>query len=308
MKTAFIFPGQGAHVNKVSVLQGYDRQLYADEIEIISEAYGMDILDFALHADAATLSQVQYTQLIVFATSICFLAIAKKNGVRPDLVAGHSIGQFAAMYAAGCFDLAAEAGLVRQRATLMGEITTEGKLCAIKAPFPMDMAYITGLCDEISKQTGKILGPALINSDKQIVVGGEPEALKEISEQLRRGGRGYSSVILPVGQAFHTELMRPMLKPFEACLNRISVKEPSIPLVLNTTGAFYHGEDLRNELLAHCVRPVQWLNTMQTISEEKPIIYEVGLGHTLSGFFRNYAKTHVVPMEDPKLFFKAIRP
>ena len=97
MKTVFLFPGQGAHVNRISVLKGYDSSLYSSELEIISDAYGFDILDFACSANSETLSQVKYTQLIMFASSVAFLQIALKNGVCPDVVAGHSIGQFAAL-------------------------------------------------------------------------------------------------------------------------------------------------------------------------------------------------------------------
>lgn len=306
MKIAFLFPGQGGHVGKVSALLSYDRSLYETELNCISEVYGMDILDFALKADAATLGRVQHTQRIMFAASVCFLEIAKKSGVQPDLATGHSIGQYAAMYAAGCFDLADGASLVQQRAALMSEIAAVGKLCAIQAPFPIDTAYISGLCDTISGQTEKIIGLALINSDKQLVVGGEPEALSEFTEALKADGR-YSSVLLPVGQAFHTALMEPMSAPFEACLNQVSIREPSIPLILNTSGKYYSGEDLRKELLFHCVRPVQWLQTMQLLAAEKPVLFEVGPGHTLSGFFRNYARVRVIPMEDPKQFFKAVQ-
>lgn len=307
MKNIFVFPGQGAHVNKISLLKNYDNSLYCTELDIISDAFGFDVLDFACSADANTLNMVKYTQLIMFASSIAFLQIAKKNNIFPNLVAGHSIGQFSAMYAAGCFNLYDLACLIKRRADLMSEVSTIGKLCAIKAPFSIDLEIVQNLCYAISENSGRVLSISLYNSENQIVVGGDVEAISSLMITIEKQKLRYTCVLLPVGQAFHTNLMASMLKPFSEYLDKITISKPNIPIILNTTGNLYSGENLKQELLDHCIKPVMWIQTMTEILQiSNSRIFEVGLGHTLSGFFRNASKVKIVTMEDKKVFFNSI--
>jgi len=307
MKTIFLFPGQGAHVSKISVLKEYDSSLYSEEMKIISDAYGFDVMDFVCSADSATLSQVKYTQLVMFAANAAFYHIAVRNGLVPDITAGHSIGQFSALYAAGCFDLHEIAVLIKQRAELMSQVTVSGKLCAVKAPFSIDPDKIREICRSITEGTERILDIALLNSDKQIVIGGEESAVSEFINYTETEKPGFSAALLPVGQAFHTKLMESMLEPFGECIDRITVRKPQIPVILNTTGTFYSNDDLKNEMLSHCVKPVQWEKTIrELLKTEDARIYEAGPGHTLSGFFRNMSKTKVIVMEDRKTFLRSL--
>lgn len=306
MKNIFVFPGQGAHVNKIKVLTVYDSGFYKKEMDMISEAMGFDVMDFALQADAATLSQVKYTQIVMFAASVAFLSIAESYDLYPDIAAGHSIGQYAALYAAGVFDLFELSKLIKARAEIMSLIPADGKLCAIKSPFPVEVEFIEALCKKITDGKEGIVQIALYNSDKQIVVGGNENALLKLHQELESSG--YSVVILPVGKPFHTGLMEEMLEPFSKVLTNIPARRPKIPVILNTTAEYYTDQDLKQELLNHCVKPVRWHQTMEKLLEiEDTKIYEVGLGHTLSGFFRNISKRKVITMEDKRSFSEDLK-
>lgn len=298
----FVFPGQGTQSNAmVANLMMYGQSIFLEKMNIISEAVGFDVLAFISKATQKDLSKVEYTQIVVFAANVAYLAVAEKFDIIPNVVAGHSIGQYSALYAAGSFELFEAARLVKQRADLMAKVEQKGGMCAVRAPVPLDFDKIKNLCESISCHQKHSIDIAAINSDKQLVVGGNEKAIEEFCTLIKEIDGAYSTTKLPVGQAFHTSLMFDVLAPLSQVLQSIHISKPNIPLILNTTGSYYQGEDLQSELLQHCVKPVQWYKTMRTIlAMESPMIYEVGYGHTLSGFFRNICKEKVVLLEDKK--------
>jgi len=296
MKNVFVFPGQGAQsTGIIKSLKTYGQRYYKQKFEIISEAVNFDISDFISNATPQMLSRTEYTQIVMFAADIGYLSVMKGLGLSADVVAGHSVGQYAALFEAGCFGLYEVSRLIKQRAVLMSKLSTKGCLCAVRSPFPINTEEIEYICEMLSRREDSYIDVALYNSDKQIVVGGTEIALKRFMEQMRRAHNECTVVLLSVGQAFHTKLMDGMISRFSEILDKINIMSPKIPVILNISGNYYNGEDLIIELTEHCRKPVQWARTMDRILEiEEKTIFEVGPGHILSGFFRNVDKNNKV--------------
>ncbi|AEY67083.1 ACP S-malonyltransferase [Clostridium sp. BNL1100] len=294
MKKIFIFPGQGAqNPQMLQDIKGYSLNEIKPVFDTVSEACKFDVIAFLESATQEKLSLTNYTQIVMFAMNMAYVKVLSGLGIKPDVTAGHSLGQYCALVAAGVLDLYETSCLIRERSRLMSELKTDGRLCAVSSPC-MSIEYVEQMCSDISKASNDCLQIALYNSNKQIVVGGAKPAIEKFYEEIKQNVE-YKATILPVGQAFHTPIMDEMLPEFRNYVNDISVKEPSIPVILNCTGDYYieknNGEDLKNELIEQCHKPVRWLQTMNTLLEvENPVIIEVGPGHSLSGLFRNLTK------------------
>ncbi|MDR1066773.1 MAG: ACP S-malonyltransferase [Clostridiales bacterium] len=311
MKNIFVFPGQGAQSTEIiKSLKTYGEHYYKEDFQIISEAVGFDLEDFMSNAPMTELNRTEFTQIVMFAADIGYLSVIKGLGARADIVAGHSAGQYAALYEAGCFDLYDVSRIIKRRAALMSQISKEGCLCAVKSPVTINAEEIEYICELFSRKEKFYIDVALYNSDKQIVVGGTRAGVKKFMAFMEERRANCAVSVLPVGQAFHTKLMDEMIPEFAEHLNGITVREPKIPVILNGFGDYYNGSDLREELLNHCRSPVKWSKTIMRIFDikDEKNIFEVGPGHTLSGFFRNMgANFNVTAAEDGRKVMNRVK-
>lgn len=306
----FMFSGQGAQSPQMLVpIRSYGIDV-SNVFMTISEGCGFDVEKLIETSTQEILSETQYTQIVIFAADMAYYEVLKNMGIEPAWVAGHSLGQYAALVAAGALDLYKAACLIKQRSILMGKVERQGKLCAISSPI-LDVELIQSLCDEIEDETKMCVRIALYNSNRQVVVGGEPEAISQLAEQLQEL-TNYKTAILPVGQAFHTPIMDEMLDEFQSHIDKLHICLPKVPIILNCDGQVLNVQGyeqiIKNEMRRQCNHPVLWTQTMQTMmSMDTREVMQVGPGRSLCGLLKNMTKDiKSYHMDDRKSCMKVI--
>ncbi len=279
MKT-YVFPGQG------SQFAGMGKDLYEQHesvrklFEQANELLGYRITDVMFEGSAEDLKQTKITQPAMFLHGLGKV-YAAGDDFKPEAVAGHSLGEFTALVAAGALTFEDGLSLVYQRALAMQKACemTEGT-----------MAAILGLDDEVVEEVcGRISGivvAANYNCPGQLVISGEVDAVKAAVEALKeRGAR--RAILLPVGGAFHSPLMEPAREELEQAIAATPFVKPSCPVYQNVTAEpVTHPEEIRKNLIAQLTGPVRWTQIMKNMIRDGLSEYiEVGgNGKTLRGF------------------------
>ena len=292
MATAFLFPGQGAQ----SVGMAHDLyETYAEARETIDRAkdvLGYNIADVMfgtdLDADAASerLRRTNYTQPALFVHSLAAWAVLKRRGVKPDCTAGHSLGEYSALAAAGAVSFEDGLKVVQRRGELMADANRvrQGTMMAVLG---LDDDVVTAVCERIERDGGGIVRPANFNSPGQIVISGEMGAIKAAGElAVEKGAR--KVVPLEVGGAFHSPLMAHAAAGLSEALNDLEIDRPDCPVFLNVTAeASTDPAVIRALLLEQLVSPVRWSQSVVAMHEFGITAYtEVGPGKVLSGLVK----------------------
>jgi [acyl-carrier-protein] S-malonyltransferase len=254
----------------------------------VSQSAGCDLKRLAIEGPAEALDATTVTQPLMLAADIAFYAIQRaQGGAMPVVVAGHSLGEYAALYAAGVLDVPALAGLVTVRARLMQEAV---------APGAGAMAAVLGLDDEAVGRAcrsvvGGIVEPVNYNSPGQVVIAGERSAVEQALLAARQAG-ARKAILLPVSVPAHSSLMRSASRAFEAELARVDLHPPSVPIVHNADRS-PHPEPaaIRLALVAQLASPVHWTETVRCLRDAHGVtrIVECGPGRVLTGLGRRIA-------------------
>ena len=283
MKKAYVFPGQG------SQFPGMAKDLYEtnpaakEMLETANEILGFRITDIMFDGTPEDLKATRVTQPAVFLHST---VLAKcYDGFRPDMVAGHSLGEFSALAAAGAMDFEDALKLVSIRAQAMQ------KACEIK---PSTMAAIIALptekVEEICSTCSGVVVPANYNCDGQIVISGEIDAINEACEKMKAAG-AKRALILQVGGAFHSPLMEPAREELAKAIETTSFKTPICPVYQNVTAQPSTDPDtIKKNLLAQLTSPVKWTQTVRNmIADGADYFMEIGPGTVLQGLVKKIA-------------------
>lgn len=283
-KLAFLFPGQA------SQYPGMGRNLaesFSESKAVFDEAdaaLGFSISKLCFEGSEEELKQTENTQPGILTVSVAAYRILEKRGIVPDYVAGHSLGEYSGLIAAGALDFSTGVKLVRKRGQYMQEAVPagEGAMAAIMGLSPAD---VTEICKKAAN--GDVVSPANLNSPEQIVISGTAAAVKRAVEIASQGG-AKRAVILPVSAPFHCSLMAPAQKRLEPELRAAAFGALKFPLVTNVDAeAITSGEEARDALIRQVTMPVRWLDSVHEMIENGVTIFvEVGPGRVLFGLLR----------------------
>ncbi|PCE63266.1 ACP S-malonyltransferase [Sediminicola luteus] len=285
---AYIFPGQGAQFEGMG-LDLYEKFPLAQELfEEANEILGFSITDIMFEGSAEELKQTKVTQPAIFLHSV-ILGKAMGDAFKPDMVAGHSLGEFSALVANGTLDFKDGLSLVSQRAQAMQ------KACELQ---PSTMAAVLGLEDKVVEdlcaQTDGVVVAANYNCPGQLVISGEVPAVEAACEKMKEAG-AKRALVLPVGGAFHSPLMEPAREQLAAAIETTQFHTPNCPIYQNVTAsAVTDAASIKQNLITQLTAPVRWTQSMQQmIVDGATEFIEVGPGKVLQGLMRKIDRSVV---------------
>lgn len=285
---AYIFPGQGAQFVGMG-LDLYEKSTEAKALfEEANRILGFSINDIMFGGTDDDLKQTKVTQPAIFLHSV-ILSKVLGNAFNPQMVAGHSLGEFSALVANGTLSFADGLQLVAQRAAAMQ------KACELQAG---TMAAVLGLADEQVEQLCAtiegIVTPANYNCPGQLVISGELKAVEAACEKMKEAG-AKRALILSVGGAFHSSLMKPAEEELAAAIERTAFNKPLCPVYQNvTTTAVSDATEIKKNLIKQLTAPVKWTQSVQQmIADGATEFVEVGPGKVLQGLVKKINKEAV---------------
>jgi [acyl-carrier-protein] S-malonyltransferase len=296
MKTAFLFPGQGSQsVGMMNGLSQYPevRQTF-DEA---SAALGEDLWKLVTEGPVETLNQTTYTQPAMLAADIATWRVyLAQGGVMPAVMAGHSLGEIAALVAAGALDFTDAVKLTRFRAEAMQNAVPEG-VGAMAAVLGLDDDAVRAVCAEAAQ--GEVLEPVNLNSPGQVVIAGNKAAVERGMALAKEKG-AKRALPLPVSVPSHSSLMQPAADKFRAYLESVNLRVPSVPVLQNAdVQAFTDPAVIKDALARQLHSPVRWVETVQALAGQGiERCVECGPGKVLAGLVKRINDIPCVALVD----------
>lgn len=289
MKHAFIFPGQGSQFPGMGK-DHYDNNPFAKKLfEQANEVLGFRISEVMFQGTEEDLKQTNVTQPAVFLHSI--IAFKSIDGARPDMVAGHSLGEFSALVANGTlsFDSALELVMIRARAMQKACELNPSTMAAVLA---LADEKVEAICKEVQEETGEVVVPANYNCPGQLVISGSLKGIDIACERMKAAG-AKRALVLPVGGAFHSPLMEPAKEELQAAILNINFHTPTCSVYQNVVArAVFDREEIKSNLIEQLTGPVRWTQSVQSmIADGASRFTEAGPGKVLQGLVLKIDKT-----------------
>ncbi|ATY85078.1 [acyl-carrier-protein] S-malonyltransferase [Kyrpidia spormannii] len=296
---AWVFPGQGAQ--KVGMGKAvYDT--YEEAKKTFQEAdavLGFSLSDLCFYGPEEKLRQTAYTQPAILTASVAMWRVLEARGVRPDVAAGHSLGEYSALVAAGALDFADAVRVVHRRGQYMQEAVPAGG-GTMAAVLQADRETVNQVCAEVSREVGPV-ELANVNCPGQLVISGRTEAVQEAGKRLLE--RGAKRVLpLEVSGPFHSSLMKPAAQRLAGDLARVPLRDAICPVVSNVDAKPRRkADEIREALVRQVAGPVLWEDGVRAmIAMGVTQVAEVGPGRVVSGLVRKVdRKVEILAAEDP---------
>jgi [acyl-carrier-protein] S-malonyltransferase len=286
MKTAFVFPGQGSQQvgmgKDLFECFGYVKALYAEA----SEALGYDVARLSFEGPAEELNQTMRTQPCLLTASIAALKVLSSQGVEPSALAGHSLGEYSALVAAGSISFPDALRVTEARGRLMQEAVPAGR-GLMAAILGLEREKVNAACRFVKSG---LVSPANYNCPGQIVISGEREAVEEAMGLMKEAG-AKRVIPLSVSVPSHCRLMEGASRSLSGFLSGIPMKDPGVPLVSNADASFLvTADEIRSALVRQLSGPVLWEDSIKAMTASGVDTFiEVGPGKVLSGLIKRIA-------------------
>ncbi len=297
---AFVFPGQGSQ--SVGMLAGLAEQ-YPEVFQTFreaSEVMHIDLWKLVCDGPVESLNQTQITQPVMLAADIAVWRVWQSlDGPTPAMVAGHSLGEYAALVAAEAMEFNDAVAVVSERGRLMQAAVPEGN-GAMAAILGLDDELVEAICREVAE--GQIVAPANYNSPGQLVIAGEASAVERAMHKCMDAGARRTTV-LPVSVPSHCELMRPAADRLGQQLEKVNIRTSAIPVLHNVDIQSHNKpENIRQALVRQMSSPVRWTGTIQAMAKQGVIcLGECGPGRVLAGLGRRINKDlSFIALEQPE--------
>ena len=301
---AFVFPGQGSQ--SVGMLDAWgDHPAVLETLAEASTALGEDLSQMIAQGPKALLGLTTNTQPVMLVAGVAAYRVWRaQGGAEPTLVAGHSLGEYAALVAAGSLSLAQAVPLVRLRAQAMQEAVPVGT-GAMAAVLGMDSAKIDDICKQVTLDMGQpgveLVEAVNFNDPLQTVIAGSKAAVDKACETLKAAG-AKRALLLPVSAPFHCSLMKPAAERLKLRLAEIEITSPRIPVLNNIDVTIQTNPDaIRDALYRQAFGPVRWVETIQAIAAKGiTTVVECGPGKVLAGMVKRIdGQLTGLPLFDP---------
>jgi trans-AT polyketide synthase/acyltransferase/oxidoreductase domain-containing protein len=277
MSRIFLFPGQGSQKKGM----GADVfPVFPAETAAADRILGYSVREQCLDDPGGRLGQTEYTQPLLFTVSaLTLLKRVRDTGRGPDLVAGHSVGEFAALFAAGVLDFETGLQIVRKRGELMSQATGGGMAAVVGLP----LDRVRAVLEANGNGTVDI---ANLNSPQQVVISGRKDDVLAVRRAFEAAG-ARMFVVLDVSGAFHSRHMRPAQAEFEQFVRRFTFSPPAIPVIANVTARPYGPDEIVDNICRQITNPVRWTETMEYLLQRPDAQFEeIGPGLVLTSLLR----------------------
>jgi [acyl-carrier-protein] S-malonyltransferase len=292
MKHAYVFPGQGSQFSGMGI-EHYTNSAFSKKLfEQANDILGFRISEIMFRGSEEDLKQTKVTQPAVFLHSI--IAFRSIDNGKPDMVAGHSLGEFSSLVANGTLSFEDALNLVSIRANAMQK-ACEKNPSTMAAVLALDDDKVESICAQVQKETGEVVVAANYNCPGQLVISGSIRAIDIACERLKAAG-AKRALKLPVGGAFHSALMEPAREELKAAIETTRFHSPVCPVYQNVNAkAVMDGEEIKSNLIDQLTSPVRWTQSVQAMIKDGATSFtEAGPGKVLQGLILKINKAVTV--------------
>ncbi|SEN15454.1 ACP S-malonyltransferase [Lihuaxuella thermophila] len=305
-KIAFIFPGQGSQKvgmgREIASVHPNAEQVFAEADKVL----GFSLSKLCFEGPEEDLRLTANTQPAILTTSIALFRVFQEAGIEPAYVAGHSLGEYSALVAAGSLSFREAVSTVHKRGTYMEEAVPAG-LGAMAAVMNLDRGELDEICKSVTREN-HVVEPANYNSPGQIVISGHRDAVKEAGEKAAEAG-ARRVIPLSVSGPFHSSLMKPAAERLAQTLNEVDIKDAAVPVVANVSAApVIRSDEIRRSLIEQVASPVLWEDSVRwMLAQGVDTFVEIGEGTVLSGLVKKVdRKVKTLSVQDSETLKQAV--